>query len=159
MKLTRKTMIAMKLTIVLLTAAFLQVSASGTAQNVTWTGKEVPLEKVFSVIKKQTNYFFFYRNDDLAKAKTVTAELRNVPLEQALEAIFKNQPLTYSIEGNTVVVSEKPPVVIQQEKIGVAPLTAPPIEVKGIVTSKNGPVAGASILIKRTGAGDRKSVV
>lgn len=157
MTLTTKCLLAMKLTIILLTAAFLQVSARGTAQTITFSGKEVPIEKVFSAIKKQTNYVFFYRNDDLSKAKPVTIELKDVPLETALENLFKDQPLTYSIEGKTIIVNARAGIEnhvadLRGEYINTAP---PPIDITGRITNEQGqPLAGASIIIKSTGHGD-----
>src|ERR1700722_3380263 len=53
-------LLSMKLTGIILLAGFLQVSAHGTAQTVTFQGKAVPLTQVFSVLEKQTGYVFFY---------------------------------------------------------------------------------------------------
>lgn len=49
----------MKLTAFLLMLTFLQVSAKGLSQSVTYSADNVPLERVFQVIKKQTGYAFF----------------------------------------------------------------------------------------------------
>lgn len=133
--------LAMKLTVVLLTLVFLQVSGKGTAQNVTYSGKNVPLEQVFSAIKKQTGFAFFYRNDDLSKAKPITIELKNTPLEKALQNIFNSQPLGYTIKGNTIVVSLKAP----QALVAEAP---PPVDVRGRVTDGNGAPVMATVAIK-----------
>ena len=54
-----KTLLVVKLTIILLTVAALHVSAKGTSQTVTFSGKDVTLEKVFNVIKQQTDYVVF----------------------------------------------------------------------------------------------------
>ena len=77
-----KTLLVMKFTIFLLLTAILQVSARSTAQTVTYSGKAVPLTTVFSEIKKQTGYLFFYRNEDLASSNPVTLRAspsRSVP--------------------------------------------------------------------------------
>ena len=58
--LTSQIVKAMKLTFILLTAAFLQVSAKGISQNVTLTLKGVSIEKVFREIEKQTGLGFLY---------------------------------------------------------------------------------------------------
>ena len=75
--------LSMKLMMVILTFALLQVSAEGTAQNVSFSGKNVPIEQVFSAIKKQTGYLFFYRTDDIAKSKPVSVQLKNVTISKA----------------------------------------------------------------------------
>ena len=48
-----KTLVIMKLTAVLLTAAFLQVHATGKAQSVTLSGKDLSLQQVFAAIGLQ----------------------------------------------------------------------------------------------------------
>src|SRR5579871_5575738 len=55
-----KTVLVMKLTIILLIAGCLQVSAKGYGQKITISGKDLPLEKVFSMVRNQTGYVFFY---------------------------------------------------------------------------------------------------
>lgn len=49
-----KTLLLMKLTFLLLTLVLLQAHASGVAQTITFSGKDVPLQKVFTAIEKQT---------------------------------------------------------------------------------------------------------
>ena len=41
----------MKLPVLLMTVAFLQVNANGFSHTITFSGNNVPLEKVFSIIK------------------------------------------------------------------------------------------------------------
>ena len=49
----KQLIITMNLTAILLLAACLQVSAATYSQTVSFTGKEVPLEQVFTAVKKQ----------------------------------------------------------------------------------------------------------
>jgi hypothetical protein len=65
-------LLAMRLTCILLTVAFLQVSAKGTSQQVSLSGKEIPLLKVFESIKSQTGFVFFYDANLLQQGKPVT---------------------------------------------------------------------------------------
>ncbi len=55
-----KTLLVMKLTIFLLTAAFLNVSANGVSQTVTFSGQNAKLNEVFASVKKQTGFSFIY---------------------------------------------------------------------------------------------------
>jgi TonB-linked SusC/RagA family outer membrane protein len=130
----------MKLTALLLTFVLLKASA----QQITFSGTNVPIEKVFSSIKKQTGYVFFHRTEDLNAAQPVSVSLEKAPLETALRNILKDQPLSYAIQGNTIVISRKP--TIQQ---------APDLEkLQGKVVSEKGePVPGATIQIKGTQRG------
>ncbi len=124
----------------------LQVSARTNAQTVTYTGKSVPLTTVFSAIKEQTGYLFFYRKEDLAGAGTVTLQLRSVSLQAALEQTLAGQPLNFTIQGNTIFITLKPtppPVPQSTESI------PPPSGIHGrIMDSLGNPLGGASVAVK-----------
>ena len=134
----------MKLTASILLIAGLQVSATGKAQSITLSVKDAPLQKVLQSIEKQTGYLFWYNNALLQKAKTVNLELKNATLEHALQACFRNQPLTYTIVNKTIVVKLKTPQQIVETQV----LSA---EVRGrIINEKGEPIAGATISVKGT---------
>lgn len=143
---------AMKLTFIFLTAAFLQVSANGHSQTVTFSGKNVSLLKVFAAIKSQTGYVFFYDADLIEESKPVTLDVKNMPLENALEEVFKNQPLSWSIVNKTITISRKPYQIADKKKEESLP--PPPILIKGKVVNEAGePVAGATVKIRGTNIG------
>jgi hypothetical protein len=50
----------MKLTAILMTVLALHVGAKGLSQTINFSGKDVPLQKIFSVIEQQTGYVVFY---------------------------------------------------------------------------------------------------
>lgn len=137
----------MKLTTIIILAACLHTSAKGVAQQtITFSGKEVSLESVFSAIKKQTNYRFFFNTDMLTNASKVTLDVKNAQIEQVMNMALKDQPLTFTIKGRTIFVMKK----VEEEKKGVmvAP-TGDPITVSGRVTDENGdPLAGANVKVK-----------
>ncbi|MGN6399795.1 MAG: SusC/RagA family TonB-linked outer membrane protein, partial [Flavisolibacter sp.] len=142
----------MKLTVFLLAACFLEASATGYAQTVSFSGRNVPLKKVFTAIKSQTGYVFFYDAALLKEARPVTVELREAPLSTALAEVFKDQPFTWVIENRTITLVEK------QEKGHVpnAALTImpSPFQVRGTVKDVNGTaLAGASVLVKGSSQG------
>src|SRR5699024_773485 len=105
MKQFSKWLLFMKLTVLLLTVTFLQVSGKSFSQEVTYSGKNVSMETVLSVIKKETGYAFFYRNKDLSLAGPVTVRLKNMPLKSALGSIFEGQPLDFYFKGKTIVIT------------------------------------------------------
>lgn len=143
-------LLAMKLTCILLTVAFLQVSAKGTAQSVTLSGKDVPILKVFEVIKNQTGYVFFYDASLLQQAKPVNINVKNKSLEAVLQEVFTEQPLYWTIVNKTITITPKAPPVadIAATTTYLAPLLT---TIKGRVTDTNGqPLNGATILVKGT---------
>src|SRR4051812_35138220 len=99
-----KLLLTMRLTIVLLIACFMQVSASSLAQKVTLFKSNATLKSVFKDLKEQTGYNFFYTENLLSSASKITLDVNNMPIENVLELIFKSQNLSYSIEDKTVII-------------------------------------------------------
>ncbi|MGF6850114.1 TonB-linked SusC/RagA family outer membrane protein [Chitinophaga sp. W3I9] len=147
-----KILLVMKLTAFFLTAAFLNVSAIGFSQNVNFSGKNVSLEKIFSVVKQQTGYLFLYQETDLSAAKPVTVTATNEPLLQFLEEVFRNQPLKYLISSKTISIY---PVAAQptgNKVTTVGELATFPFS--GVILNRDGEaLPGASIVIKGTRTG------
>src|SRR5882757_7898338 len=73
-------LLAMKFTTLLLFIVSLQVGAAGYAQKVTFSGKGIPLEKVFKELERQTGYEFFYTEELMQQAKKVDLVLKNVSI-------------------------------------------------------------------------------
>jgi iron complex outermembrane receptor protein len=137
----RKIFLIMRMTIILLTAACLQVSAVGYSQKVNITARQQSLENVFREIKAQTGYVFWYKMEILQYAKKVTIRLKDQELGLALEEIFQDQPLSYAVVDKTIAVKLKdetadaPPMITLTGKItdekGI-PLVGVTIQVKGV---------------------------
>ena len=106
-----KTMLVMKLTLILLLSVCLQVSAKGYAQKVSLSEKNAPLENVFREINRQTGFTFIYTDLLLQKANKVSINITDASLEQALDICFKYQPFTYKIMNTMVVLKEKEKLV------------------------------------------------
>lgn len=144
-----KTLLVMKLTSLLLLAACLQVSARGFSQNITYSGSNVPLPTVFSVIEKQTGYNVVYNPDWFDKAKTISVSANNVPVETFLKQTLKDQPFDFTIQNTTIILSRKPVVANSSQEIPVGP--PPAFPVSGRVTNGDGsPLSGASVTNKNS---------
>lgn len=159
-ELLTKTIRIMKLTLVLLIAACMQVSAKGYSQKVTLKENNVPLQKVFTEIRKQTGYQFFYADEALVTAKNVSVNIKRASIEEALDICFKNQQLTYTLSENTIIVKRK--TAAPESIPPPAPNALPPppqpvnVEIKGTISDDKGqPLEGATILVKGTNNGVR----
>lgn len=129
----------MRLTFVLTTFVMLHVAAKSTGQSVTYSGKDVTLEKVFSAVEQQTGYLFFYNKSILAGTRAVTVKAAELPLEAFLKDLLKDQPLEYYIKNKTIFVSRK----LQPSPVNTPP---PPQRISGTVRDSAGmPLAGVSI--------------
>jgi len=142
--------LAMKLIILFSCAGILQASARVNSQQVTFSGSNVPLEKIFNVIEQQTDYVVFYNYTAIKDAKKVTINARALPLEQFLNECFKSQPLKYVIEGKTIMIA-KQPLVVQP---AVTALQSSFRDIRGVITDENDePMPGVSITIKGSSIG------
>lgn len=141
--LPRQTLLAMKLTIIMTLIAF-HVSAGGYTQVVTLHKKDAPLTDIFKDIRQQTGYDFFYELSWLEKAKPVNINVNNIPLTDALNLCFKDQPLAYIITGTTIVLKLKP----AQPTTFVAPAD---FDIQGLVLDDNSaPLPGVNVIVKGT---------
>ncbi len=138
----------MKLLIFLTVVSCLQVSADGYGQTVTLFEKNSPLEKVFKEVKKQTGFSFVYTRAQLKNSLPVNIQVVQAKLKEVLSICFRNQPLSFVIEDNYIVVQTKPttlPPVLLPDSL---------IDIKGHVVNENGePLAGASIIAKNSNRG------
>lgn len=133
----------MRLTAILVTVMALHVCAKGVSQTVNLSCKNMPLQLVLGVIKQQTGYVFFYKSKDLADVKTISAEIRDMPVKDALEKVLKDKPLTFDIQGNTIVISRK------ATELTLSVPALPPADITGMVVDLKGmPLPGVSVRVK-----------
>jgi TonB-linked SusC/RagA family outer membrane protein len=148
-------LLTMKLTIILMTVALLQVHAGAFSQKVTITGNNLTLKEVFSAIRKQAGYDFFYGHDLLNNAKSVTLNVKDGSVDEVLALCFEDQPLTYYIEKKTVFISARPKKEPETPVITL-PNSPPPFDVHGRITDSLGiPLQGATVQVR----GSKKVVV
>ena len=135
----------MKIASFLLLAVCLHVSGNALSQNITFSGNDVPLEKVFSVIKEQSGYVVMYNKQLIRDKQPVNIDARNMPLGEFLDRVLNGQSLNYRISVETIFLSAKP---------AAQPAPAQDVKVSGIVyTSERLPLPGASIRVKGTQTG------
>lgn len=145
-----KTLLIMKLTVVFLLAACLQVSAHSYAQRITLSAKNARMEDVFKKIRKQTGFVFLYTTQMLANTSEVSIDVKNAPVEQVLALCFNKQPVTYTLVDKTIIVKTIDKIVTPEQPVKEIQRT----EIKGHVTDDKGlPLAGVSITIKGESGG------
>lgn len=134
-----KLLIIMKLSFVLLITAGLQIAAASSyAQKISIIKQNISLQNLLKDLEKQTGYNFIYNSAMLDTANPVSLNLKNASLKDVLDQSFSNQPLNYTINGNTVVILKK-----EQPK--------QPVSIKGKVVDKDQiPMPGVSVKIKNT---------
>jgi len=139
-----KTILIMRLTIVLLVASFMQVSAAGFAQKVNLSTSKVSLKSILASLSQQTGYDFIYAEQLLKTAEPVTIKVKNANLPDVLEKIFSTQPLSFVLDSKTVILKAKEKSYLERlvEKFQE-------IDVNGRVLDETGsPIPGATIKVK-----------
>lgn len=140
----------MNFIVIFLLAFGLQISAKTYSQGVTLHLENAPLNKVFQEIKRQTGYTFMYTGTMLKEAKKVTIEVKNYPLQEALNLCFSDQPFGYTIIDKTVVLQPKEKAA-ENSNSSIIALPPPPVEIHGRVVNKEGaPLSGVSVLVSGT---------
>jgi TonB-linked SusC/RagA family outer membrane protein len=142
-------LLVMKLTALLVIVFSIQATARVHSQDkVTLRVKDGSLVSVLKEIRKQTGYLYSIMDEYSDKALKVNISVNQVPLEEALAMVFRDQPLSYTIIERTIVVKQK-------TVAAVTPVTpsdaARIIKVEGEVMNMEGqPLSGASVTIKGT---------
>jgi len=139
----KKLLLFMKLTTVLLTVAFLQVSAAAHSQKITMNERNAPLEKVLQKFREQSGYMLLYNTEAVLVAKDVNVSLKNAEIGQALKAIFVGLPFTYEIWEKTILIK---PFVVK-------PTESQADDVRGrVVDAQKKPLPGVTIKVKNGAA-------
>lgn len=102
-----KFLLRMKFIVILLFAFAIQINAKTHAQNVSINVKDTPIDKVLKALHLQSNYNFYYEDELLLLAKPITLNVVNEPFLKVLERCFADQPITYIIEKQTIVLRKK----------------------------------------------------
>lgn len=135
-----------KISLLFLLLIAVQLSAKTIAQTISLSEKGSRLENVLKKIKRQTGYAFLYQDQLLRNSSPVHVELVNVKLEEALNLVFKDQPLTYSIIANRLIAIKEKAVSNQPSP---AEELIQEIDVSGrVVNDKGEPLAGATVVLQ-----------
>lgn len=94
----------MKLTMILLTASCVQLSAATFAQRITIRRQHISILELLKEVRKQSAYDFFYDANIFDGAKPVDIAVSNAAIAEVLEACFKGQPYQADIKNNIVII-------------------------------------------------------
>ncbi|WP_320018604.1 SusC/RagA family TonB-linked outer membrane protein [Labilibaculum manganireducens] len=144
----RKTLLAMKLSLLLMLVCTLQLSASvSLGQQVSVQSGESSVGSILEDLNHQTGNIFMYNKEDVDDQISIELNMTNGSLEEVLDEICRQTPFKYEIIDEFVVITRKAPVTepaVEQEKK----------ELKGRITDKEGvPLPGVSVVVKGTNTG------
>lgn len=137
-------------TFLLLVCVFCTFAENTHSQNarVSINKKNVQLETVLNEIEHQTDYLFIY-NNQVNVNKKVSLKAKNQPVFKVLEELLADSGITYSVEGNHIVLGKQTMTAAPQQSSTI----------RGKVIDTNGdPVIGANIVEKGTTNGTTTDV-
>jgi TonB-linked SusC/RagA family outer membrane protein len=138
-----KLWIIMRLTVFLILLSLFDVSASVYSQNtkLNLSLKNVSLEQVFKSIQEQSDFDFFYQNEQIPSAANVSVQSKDESVESILENVLKGTGLKYYVLDKDIVISSK--------ALSFANLSEQQRRVTGKVTDSSGsPIPGVSVVVK-----------
>mgnify|MGYP000944106245 CR=1 FL=1 len=147
----RQVLLVMRLTALFLTVILMNVSAGTFSQVVSFEGEKADIKLVFREVEKQTGFFFVYNEPVLQHTRPVSLKAQNIPLEDFLNLLFKDQPVDFMIKSKTILLFRK---TGDSSRVGGSSPAAELlffIPINGIVTDEKGaPMAGATVTIKNS---------
>lgn len=139
----------MRMTAFLMLIACLHVAAKGVSQGITLSVKNEPLKNVFRQLSKQTGISVVFNEKELQNTAPVSLEVTNAPVQQVLDVCLKDQPLSYTIENNIIVIEKKK--ANSYLPVPGMPAADTSVNLIGFVNNENNKfIAGVTITIKGT---------
>ncbi|MDD2436893.1 MAG: TonB-dependent receptor [Massilibacteroides sp.] len=142
----------MKIISALLLVNILTVSATAYSQEekVSISINDKTVKEVFSEIKAQTDYSFWYDTQDVNEDEHVSINAKEKKVNYVLSEILKNQDVDFTLVGNHIVIARKGLLNATIEKQQAKKQKI----VKGLVTDEYGePIIGANIIEKGSNNG------
>ena len=140
----------MKLTTILLFVTCLHAVAHTSGQTVTLSLKNVPVQKVFKAVSRQTGVSIVYCEDLFEGLKHVSINVKDAQVKDVLLQCLPGAPFELSVQGNTIVIRKRS--IIETPVTTIA--TPPPAPIKGRILNEHGePIPGANVQVKGTRKG------
>lgn len=111
--------------------------------------ENVTVTEALKKIGAATGFEFFYNSSQLEKCgKQITADFRDLAIQDAMTKVLSGTDFTFRIEDNTIVVISAPAKVRQEQAVRA-------VEIKGRVTGKTDdePLVGVTVRIEGTSFG------
>ncbi|MGE4586491.1 MAG: STN domain-containing protein [Mangrovibacterium sp.] len=87
----------MKLTVFLLLTCLMAISAESYSQSQRLNLKmgKARIVDIFSAIEEQSEYYFFYKNDEISGINRVDAAFENATIDKIMSSLLENSGLSY----------------------------------------------------------------
>lgn len=155
LKSIRKLLRVMKLTLTLAFIGIWQLYASDSyAQNarITLNMQNAKIEEVFAAIENQSEFEFFYNNNQIDASQIVSVTVEEMKISDLLNRILANKDLDYKVIGNRIILVK--PNSFESELLGSLH-AAQQVTVTGTVKDEatGDPIPGVNVIVEGTTLG------
>ncbi|MEP7376368.1 MAG: TonB-dependent receptor [Chitinophagaceae bacterium] len=142
-----KTLRNMNLTALLLFFACLQVSAHTAGQTVTLSATNVPVQKIFKKISRQTGISIVYDELLLRKLPPITIHVKDAAITEVLNQCLNGVTFEFNADEKIIIIKKETQIVHKTVPIeNLSPLS---LDIHGIISDEAGnPLQGVSIVLK-----------
>ncbi|MDK2838297.1 MAG: SusC/RagA family TonB-linked outer membrane protein [Bacteroidota bacterium] len=105
---SRDVFLTMKCIVAFLLIGMCNAFAAGYAQSekITVKANDATLKEVISIIEKQSDYTFFYQNEDIDHSLRFNVDLKNQDIKEILDQLVTNTSLSYRISGKYIFLEK-----------------------------------------------------
>ncbi|MFA6871002.1 MAG: TonB-dependent receptor [Bacteroidaceae bacterium] len=126
---------------ILMVLALYCLNLTAFAQNITLKMSNISVKEAMNELKTKSGYSFVFSSLDINTSKKISVSVENKSINEAIQQIIDGQQLTYTIEGETIILKKKAPQSATDKVQAV----------KGTVRSTTGePIIGASVVVEGT---------
>lgn len=146
----RKLCVFCRVFLLLLIGSF-HLQAETFSQTFSLHTKSITLEKVFKLIEDETNYVVLYNYEELNSIKPMGVNAQNAQLNQFLDIVLKDLPLTYTVDDKTILISRE--AKSDHTRVAASPVVEEAVQrrITGRVVDEEGtPLEGVSVVEKGT---------
>ena len=152
-----KSLLVMKLTILIIFVSLVSVSASTYSQStkLTVNAKDASIVEIFEDIEVQSEFVFIYQNETVDNKNKYNIDLKNSTVDEILEILLKDSGTTYEINDRQVIITPKDSIPAKKSTLdsGKGDVDQPK-RLTGTVANKDGePIPGVTVFIKGTTQG------
>lgn len=147
----RKMLFLAKLLSLFVIGMTMRLSASVYSQNVMFNFKlrNATFEDLMGEVRRYSDYFFVYKDTDVAEVKRLNKEFKEAGIEEVLRGCLEGSGLTFFIEDNLIYIKLADKTTDRESLPQQEPKKA-----TGIVTDEEGnPLPGVSVIVSGTRVG------
>ena len=113
--------------------AIAAVPVQAQVKNITLKASNTPVSTVMQQIEEQSGYTFFYNTKDIPLDRNVTLSVANKDIRAALDELFRNTNVSYSIDNKSIILSARGGAQPQQASQIVSKVAADGMSVEEII--------------------------